>query len=352
MYFYTTCLPAGRLMKLNKNIKIFLNYFLGPIIFFWLSYSIYNQVKHQHNLEQSWLQIKQSFNSPLVINLIAVVLLMFVNWSLEAMKWKLSVQRVQPVSFFKSFKAILSGVSFSVTTPNRMGEYLGRVLYMEEGNRLRVISLSILGSISQLMITLTFGLLGLLILKSRIIEAGLLAWPTWINLIVFGCTAVLLVLTVFYFNLKWLAQWIDKLPGIRKYAYLFSELEKINATLLLQLLSLSSMRYLVFGIQYYLLFRFFGVEVSWWQGFWATGVTFLVLAIIPTVALVELGVRGEISLKMLGLFSTNNLGIGFASTTIWFINLVVPAVIGSLLILSIKIFMKRNERNERISPDN
>ena len=49
-----------------------------------------------------------------------------------------------------------SGVSFSVTTPNRSGEYLGRVLYMDEGNRLRVISLTILGSISQLIVTIFF----------------------------------------------------------------------------------------------------------------------------------------------------------------------------------------------------
>ena len=93
---------------------------------------------------------------------------MFVNWSLEALKWKISVQSVQPVSFFRSLKAIFSGVSFSVTTPNRTGEYFGRVLYMDEGNRLRVISLTILGSISQLLVTIFFGLLGLLILQPDI----------------------------------------------------------------------------------------------------------------------------------------------------------------------------------------
>jgi len=332
-----------RFMRLNKNIKNFLNYFLGPVIFIWLSYSIYNQVKHQPNLEQSWLQIKQSFNSPLIFNLILVILLMIINWSLEALKWKLSVQRVQQVSFLKSFKAILSGVSFSVTTPNRIGEYAGRVLFMNEGNRLRVISLTILGSMSQLIITLLFGLTGLLILKNKIIQAGLVQWPTWINIVLIGGTGALLVLTLIYFRLKWLAQWMDKLPQISRYAYLISELEKVNATLLLQLLSLSTIRYLVFGLQYYLLFRFFGVDVNWWQAFWPGSVTFLILAIIPTIALVELGLRGEISIKMLGLFSTNSLGIGFASTSIWFINLIVPAMIGSSLILGVKIFRSKNE---------
>lgn len=294
-------------------------------------------------MEQSWIQIKQSFSSPLIINLFIVSLLMIVNWSIEAVKWKLSVREVQHVSFLKSFKAILSGVSFSVTTPNRMGEYAGRILYMNEGNRLRVVSLTILGSLSQLIITLVFGLTGLLILKNRIIRAGLIEWTRWFDLIVICVAVALVVLTVFYFRLRWLAYWLDRLPALNKYAYLISELEKVNATLLWQLLSLSTVRYLIFGIQYYLLFRFFAVEVNWWQAFWPASVTFLVLAIIPTIALVELGLRGEISIKMLGLFSSNSLGIGFASTTIWFINLVVPAMIGSLLILSIKIFRSKNE---------
>jgi len=70
-----------------------------------------------------------------------------------------------------------------------------------------------------------------------------------------------------------------------------------------------------------------------------------VLAIIPTFAIAELGVRGKVSLKLIELFSTNSLGISIATATIWIINLVLPAIAGSLLILSIKIFKNRNERN-------
>src|SRR6187431_667344 len=152
-------------MKLNKNIKIFLNYVLGPLLFAWLSYSVFKQIKNQPHLEESWVSIKASFSDSRVLNFILVVVLMFVNWSLEALKWKISVQSVQPVDFFRSLKAIFSGVSFSITTPNRVGEYFGRMLYMNEGNRLKIISLTILGSLSQLIVTILFGLAGLLILQ-------------------------------------------------------------------------------------------------------------------------------------------------------------------------------------------
>lgn len=332
-------------MRLNKNIKIFLNYILGPLLFAWLSYSIFIQLKNQPDLEETWRSIIRSFSSPIIINLILAVLLMFINWSLEALKWKLSVQQVQPVSFMRSLRAIFSGVSFSITTPNRMGEYLGRVLYMDEGRRMKVISLTILCSISQLIITLFFGLAGLLILKSPIVHAGLSGWPTWINLIVAGGTIVFLFLTVFYFRIGWLTKWIDKLPGIRKYAWLINELEKMDATLLLKLLSLSALRYMVFALQYYLLFRFFGVELSWWQGFWAIALVFFIMATIPTIALFEIVQKVYVTKEIFAIFTANSLGVVSVTTAIWFINLIVPAAIGSLFILGIKLFKKDNENS-------
>lgn len=326
----------------RKNIKIFLNYILGPLLFAWLSYSIIKQIQHQPHLEESWVKIKSSFSSPSIFKLVIVFLLMFVNWSLEALKWRLSVQHVQPVSFVTSLKAIYSGVSFSVTTPNRMGEYLGRVLYMNEGNRIKVISLTILSSLSQLIVTVFFGLIGLYILKPEIIRSGLSGWPTWINLVIAGGILALAFLTVFYFRIGWLVRWIDKIPGIKRYTWMISEIEKVNTTLLNRLLSISVIRYLVFIVQYYLLFQFFGVEVNWWQGFWATSLVFFIMAITPTVALFEVVQKVYVSKEIFAIFTVNTLGIGFVTTTIWFINLVVPAAIGSLLILSIKFF-KRNE---------
>jgi uncharacterized membrane protein YbhN (UPF0104 family) len=328
-------------MKLNKNIKIFLNYVLGPLLFAWLSYSVFKQIKNQPNLEGSWLNIKASFTDIRVLNFILVFVLMFVNWSLEALKWKISVQGVQPVSFFRSLKAIFSGVSFSVTTPNRTGEYLGRVLYMDDGNRLRVISLTILGSISQLMVTIFFGLLGLFILRSGIANVSLSVWMVWIKDIgIIGASLAFIVLTVFYFRIGWLVKWIDKIPAIKKYIWLINELEKTDTTLLLRLLSISLLRYLVFATQYFLLFRFFGVEVNWWQGFWATAIVFFVMAITPTIELFEVVKKMYITKEIFAIFTVNTLAIGFVTTTIWCINLVIPAAIGSLLILGIKFFKK------------
>jgi hypothetical protein len=271
---------------------------------------------------------------------------MGVNWAVETIKWQLCIRKIQKISFVTAFKAVLSGVSFSVSTPNRVGEYLGRVLYMDDGNRLRAIALTITGSISQLIITLVMGLIGLLTLRKEII-AGHVLDAVWVNTIQYGLIGILFVLTLFYFRLSWVVRIIEWLPGSRKYTWLFDTLEDLNATLLLQLLSLSALRFFVFIVQYYLLFRLFNVDISWGPALWAVSVSFLVLAVIPTIALfTDLSLRGKVSLQLLGLFSGNQLGIGFTSVTIWFINLIIPALTGSLLILSIKkIFVNKDERN-------
>ncbi|MBS1920123.1 MAG: flippase-like domain-containing protein [Bacteroidetes bacterium] len=328
----------------RKNIKIFIKYFLGPILFAGLSFSIYRQIKNQPDLPQAWTRIRQSLDSAMIWNLFAVLALMIANWSIETVKWKLSVKKIQDVGFLKAFKAVLSGVSFSVSTPNRMGEYLGRVLYMDEGNRLKSISLTIVGSISQLIITLMMGCISLIVLLPKIQTAGMLASP-WNHVLLYGVLTSLIVLTLFYFRLSWLIKWVNRFSAKNRYLYLVQSLESFDLKLLLQLLFLSALRFFIFIIQYYLLFRLFDVNILWWQGFWATSVSFLVLAIIPTFAIAELGLRGQVVLSLVGLFSSNGLGITITAGSIWFINLVIPAIIGSLLILGIKkIFRGKNEK--------
>jgi len=327
-------------MRPSKSIKIFIKYFLGPVLFVWVSYSIFHQVQRQPGLEKSWQTIRTSFGSSRILYLVGVFILMTVNWGIEAFKWQLSVRRIQRINYFTAFKAVLSGTSFSVTTPNRVGEYLGRVLYMNDGNRLKAISLTIAGSMSQLIVTLLMGLIGFFILRKRI-EDGHILSGTWIQVMLYGASFVLIILTIIYLRLSGIISWIDRLPAVRKYAWLLKGLEDFNATLMLQILSLSAIRFLVFLIQYYLLFRLYNVDVSWWEGLWAVSVTFLILAVIPTIALfTDLSLRGQVSLKLIGLFSGNNLGIGFTSVTIWFVNLIIPALAGSLLILGIKRIFK------------
>ena len=324
-------------MQMNKNIKIFINYFLGPLLFAWLSYSIYRQIVKQPQLEESWLHIRQSFQSYKINYLVGAILLIAVNWGLESWKWMISVRTFYHIKFIQAYKAVLSGVSFSVTMPNRIGEYLGRIVYLPEGNRLKTISVTLVGSFSQLLITVFAGTVGFIFLKpSLIVQFPQL--KIWYQFILYGLILVLAIMALVYFNVAGTVNLFNRWIKSKRYAYLVEALQEFHNKLLLRLLMLSLLRYVIFIIQYVLVFYLFEVNVSVATIATVMSVVFLAMAVIPSIALVEVWLRGEISIKLMGLFSLNTLGIGFTSVTVWFINLILPAITGSLLLLSLRVF--------------
>jgi hypothetical protein len=93
-------------------------------------------------------------------------------------------------------------------------------------------------------------------------------------------------------------------------------------------------------VQYLLLLDVFKVEASPMLLALMVCVFLLILAIVPTIALTEMGFRGQISIQLIGLLSANTSGILFTAAAIWFINRVFPALAGSLFMLGIKIFKR------------
>jgi uncharacterized membrane protein YbhN (UPF0104 family) len=329
-------------MQLNKNIKIFINYLLGPFLFLWLLFSLYQQIQAQSHLESSWQHIIESLQSRKIIALAGVILLMMLNWGVEAFKWNLSVAPIHNLSFLKAFKAILSGVSFSVTMPNQVGEYAGRLMYLPEGARLKTVAVTLVGSLSQLLITLISGTISFLIMKPAIINAGMLN-PMWFNFILFGLLFTITALLLVYFETGVLGKLLERLLYKSRYLYLIQSLRTFGSKLLLQLLVLSFFRYAIFMCQYMLLFYLFDVVVSVSTIWCVVSVVFLAMAAIPSIALVDVGLRGQINVQLMGLYTVNTLGVVLTSATVWFINLMLPALIGSIFILSIKVFQRNDE---------
>jgi hypothetical protein len=270
---------------------------------------------------------------------------MLANWSIEAVKWRLSVSAIHPVSFVQSFKAILSGVSFSVTLPNRIGEYAGRLLFLPDGKRLKAVANTVGGSISQLLITLLSGLAGFAVLKEDLLKGGLFT-QGWHQLLMMVVGSATLVLTVLYFGMAPLSRWAAQMWPNSRHLYLVDPLQTFDVPLLLLLLLLSLLRYAVFVVQYFLLFSLFEVHATPVVVWSVLSVVFLTLAIVPNIALVEVGLRGKVSLQLMTLFTANSLGVLLATVSIWFVNLIVPALAGSVLILSVKVFKRKNETIE------
>ncbi|UYQ93278.1 flippase-like domain-containing protein [Chitinophaga horti] len=329
---------------LNKSTKILLNYLLGISLFVWLTYSIYTQLMNQANLGEALDRMLDLLADRGLFTLLGVILLMLVNWGLEARKWQFLVKPLEDVPFRRAFMAILSGVSLSINTPNRIGEYGGRILYVKNRNKLKAIAATVVGSFSQLIVTALFGLAGLIYYLDNfgLNEAGSRLSPQ-VREIGLICLLVIvsLLIILLYFRLKIIVSLFEKVSWLRKAKVFIQIIARYSPKELRKLLLLSAVRYIVFSAQYLILLYVLGVELVWWQGLLMISTIYLVMAVVPTIAIAELGLRGRVSIYFLGLLSPNTAGIIAATVAIWLINLILPAAMGSILLLGVKIFKEK-----------
>src|SRR6185312_2636683 len=283
-------------MVRNRKLKIIIRYVVGPLLGAWLFYSLYQQIRGQPHLRDSLVLMKDAPFGKSSWKFWLVILLALVNWGIEARKWQVLLKPLQAIGFLRAYRSVLSGLALSLNTPNRMGEYGGRILYVKEGSRLKAISLSIAGSISQLIITLALGCGGLvyLIYFSNLQTEYVMGLSLyWIKFLLLISSIITGFLILFFFRLSWLIKLLEKIPYSSRFTQYLNVLEQFTAKILLRLLSLSFFRYLVFVLQYILLLQLLHVEIFWFDCFWIISILFLVLAIVPSFAIADLGIRGK-----------------------------------------------------------
>lgn len=274
------------------------------------------------------------------------VVLMLLNYGIEARKWQLLISPLEKFSLFKAFKSVMAGCSITMLTPNRIGEYGGRILFVQQNHRLRAISLTILGSISQLTVTIVMGTCGLLYLKYISVDGAKIfeGMPAILgNTLLVMSMLISIFMLLFYWRLGWLIRLMERARFLTKALKYVRLLEQFSGKQLLRILILSFLRYVVFILQYMLLLKLMEVSVPMILCFWLLAVFYLVMAMAPTIGFTELPVRATATVEIFKWFSGNLLGIQAAALGIWLVNLVLPAIIGSLLIVGIKITKDHDE---------
>jgi uncharacterized membrane protein YbhN (UPF0104 family) len=223
-------------------------------------------------------------------------------------------------------RAVLAGVATGVFTPNRAGEFGGRVLDMEKGHRLEAALLSFAGGLTQLAVTICVALPALFFSP----YAGMEVLPH------LTLTFLFLALCVLLISVGWILR-RKASPALRKWIAVF-EGQPLRHWLHIALLSL--LRYGVFSMQFYLLLWALGIQLSVAQALAAIPLTFFATTVIPTFALSEIGIRGSVSVVFIGFFSPDSLGILIASFALWIINIALPALVGSVIVLQMDLFKK------------
>lgn len=312
---------------------------------------IYHQVFSEHGMRQMTTLLNQFFMLGSEKILVTVLLvLMLLNWCTETIKWKFLVRRIEAISFSVAIEAILTGITISTFTPNRIGEYFGRAFILKKANPVEAIILTIVGSMSQLLVTVLMGTLALLFLLPQFAGQGG-SWPAFFFpgiitfIVLFDAGLIFIYLNVG--AIRPLSRYLLKHHWHKAYHYL-GVISRVSHAELAYVLFLSFVRYCIFFTQFFLALRLFGVLVSLKDAMMLIPVIYLALAVVPTIALTELGVRGSVAIYVIGTFLTlhgSMLGqwdtaILSAATLIWIINLAFPAIVGAFFVFNLR-FVRR-----------
>ncbi len=326
--------------KLLKSINI-----IACLAIFVLSYLF---VIVKLSSQTSWQEMSNMYKGPVWQRewpiLLFMLLLMPVNWAVEAVKWKYLMRRIYPLSFFSSLKSVLSGVSVSVIFPNRAGDFIGRAFLLPQGYALQGTLSTWVGNISQLIITMCGGVAGVVYTWQRCVHGGIAAtW--WIVLL-----AVLLVLTVLamwaYFSVASFASFLRRFNAhwVQRVADKSAFLGQYTRGELCRVLFMSCLRYVVFVFQLYLALRIFAPVTPLGPAIGISCLYFLLTTITPTWVLSEIGVRASVAILLFGpvtdMFPSLGLSevvVIFPTILLWCVNVVLPAVAGSFFVLKLKL---------------
>jgi hypothetical protein len=205
---------------------------------------------------------------------------------------------------------------------------------------------------SQLLVTIITGSLSLLIFVPHFLGdsaffSGYIYYAFVVLIIVIDALLLFLFLNVQFLSVLREKLLRSRLKKFRKFLAVFSGFRNRD---MLYVISLSFFRYLVFTGQFILLLRMFSVPVPLGEAIIIIALIFLVLSVVPTVTLTELGIRNTAAVYFFGIYfhhtglmpDSATIGILSAATLLWIINLAVPASIGTFFVFRLKFFRKNN----------
>lgn len=254
-----------------------------------------------------------------------VALLATVNWYLESLKWKYSIRPLASLSALSAYQSVLAGVGVSMFTPNRSGEFLGRWFWLQEDIRPYAIPASLVGSMSQLFITLMVGSLSWTL--SSMTSTGQMFHFLLPVLFSLG-VMLLMLLLIFRIDLliPWIKLYLRKLDLLPYFEFVMN----IPVQVKWKIFGWSAMRYAVFATQFALVCQFLSGQ-PYWRFYSSLANVYFVQTIVPSFAFAELGVRGSAALNFMGQLAPNE-ALVMATGFIWMVNLLIPSVVGSILL--------------------
>ncbi|POY34747.1 hypothetical protein C3K47_18615 [Solitalea longa] len=320
-------------MPISKKILVIFIKILILVLTCWFVYSKLTQPDSIHKIEAF---TKTRFTPRVISYFIIVIYLAYLNLLLETLKWRYLVQKVEVMPWKRTIESILAGLTLAVFTPSRIGEFGGRVLYLNPENRVQgVLSMGV-GSLSQMMVTNVAGVIGLVFFIKIFVPVNTVVMIA----IAFAAVLISAGFILLMLNIRWFYIILDSFSFLHKFKKNFRVLLRYNKAELLNVFGISLLRYLVFSMQYYLLINLFIPQVTYPMSMMLISVIYMVQSILPTFAFFDIGVRGAAATYFFGFLvgDAEAVNVLAAAFGVWLLNLIIPSLLGVYFVLKANFF--------------
>ncbi|OFY56809.1 MAG: hypothetical protein A2X22_11865 [Bacteroidetes bacterium GWF2_49_14] len=326
--------PAPKVTNL-KITRLQSNLIKASLALIATAYLVYRLVVFEH-WDQAMPRLAEAFRGHRFWFLVAAILLIFLNFSSEAIKWQRMVNRLERVTYLRAMQGVLSSLAMAITTPNRIGDIITRGLILKQGNRLAGTGLTFLCVLSQMVVTITIGLIGAaayLPSNEYLLRDHSNSWMLTFSVAIISG----LILIVLFFAIDRLSGYFQKFKWLKVFHPFLYALTGVSGRDKTFLLAFSTIKFITYITQYYLILHFFNIHLDIFTGLSAIALLQLILHFIPVPTVGDLGVRGSVAILILGAYTTDVPAIVFTTFTIWIINIMIPALIGVFLLRKIKL---------------
>ena len=260
-------------------------------------------------------------------NVLFLVILTLFNWFFEILKWKKLVQIIQNISFKDALEQSLGGLTASLVTPNRIGDYGAKVMYYTNRFKGKIVLLNLVGNISQMTITTVFGVIGLTIFINF--------YQVDINYYrVTRFVFILLIIAILsFFGVKHRR---FKVKG-HSYVDIIDFIKSITINIKAKTLVFSLIRYLIFSFQFYFFLSVFGVAIDYLDAMVVITSMYFLASIIPSISIFDVVIKGSVAVFLFSFLKINELTILTIITSMWLLNFVIPSVFGGYYILNFRL---------------
>lgn len=318
-------------MQVKKHIILVLKIIAAVSVYAFVIYKIINS-SDLHEIPE----IVRGWDIVKFLSLILLIFLMLINWGIETYKWQAILPGEIRICFKNSFKAVFTGIALGNLTPNRIGEFGGRILFIKDGHKKKAVAYTIIADISQLITTLVLGITAFFFLGYKTLADSGFSVIMSQTILAVGILIALFTIIIFY-NLNNLPKLIAKIRFFKKYKEAMDDICGISKLNLTKVLGLSFLRFVIFIFQFYIALDLFDIEISLFNTFLAVANIYLLTTIIPNIPFTEVGIRSAFSIIFLSLFSDSATSIVLASLLVFIVNIGIPSLIGSLFLIKSKV---------------